>query len=179
MKRMLVISSSLALFVAAAGCSSSSSTPETSAAPTPTTSIDGSAYLLDAEPQGAADIIQIREAAADSDDVVVVGRIGGSHNPWVEGSAAFSIVDRSLKACSDIEGDQCPAPWDYCCESADNLAASTALVKLVDENGQLVKTDARELLNVKELQTVVVRGKAKRDDAGNLTVLASEIYIKE
>jgi hypothetical protein len=36
--------------------------------------------------------------------------------------------------------------------------------------------DARELLGVKELQTVVVKGKAKRDEQGNLTVLASGVY---
>ena len=38
--------------------------------------------------------------------------------------------------------------------------------------------DARELLNVKELTTVVVTGKAQRDDAGNLTILATGVYVK-
>jgi hypothetical protein len=109
--------------------------------------------------------------------VLVVGRIGGSKNPWIEGRAAFSIVDRSLRACSDIEGDNCPFPWDYCCETS-KLPTSTALVKIVDDGGQVVAADARELLKVKELQTVVVRGKAQRDEAGNLTVLASGLYIK-
>jgi hypothetical protein len=52
------------------------------------------------------------------------------------------------------------------------------LVKVVDENGSLVKADARELLHVKELSTVVVKGKALRDDAGNLTILASGVYVK-
>jgi hypothetical protein len=36
---------------------------------------------------------------------------------WIEGRAAFSLVDQSLKACSDVEGDDCPVPWDYCCET--------------------------------------------------------------
>ena len=48
----------------------------------------------------------------------------------------------------------------------------------MDENGELIKADARQLLKVKELQTVVVRGKAKRDDKGNLTVLASGIFVR-
>ena len=38
--------------------------------------------------------------------------------------------------------------------------------------------DARELLHVKELFTVVVQGTTQRDDAGNLTVLASGVYVK-
>ncbi len=53
------------------------------------------------------------------------------------------------------------------------------MVKVVDENGFPVKADARELLKVKELTTIVVKGKAIRDDAGNLTILASGVYVKK
>ena len=119
----------------------------------------------------------MRTTAKDGDSVVIVGRIGGSENPWIAGRVAFSIVDLSLKACSDIPGDQCEIPWDYCCET-HKLPTSLALIKLVDTNGDLVKADARELLKVKELSTVIVNGKAQRDDAGNLTVLASSVYVK-
>ena len=42
-----------------------------------------------------------------------------------------------------------------------------------------MKAGARQLLDVKELSTVVVAGKAQRDDAGNLTVLASGVYVKK
>jgi hypothetical protein len=31
---------------------------------------------------------------------------------------------------------------------------------------------------VKELQTVVVQGKVKRDKAGNVTVLASKLHVR-
>ena len=139
-------------------------------------SVEGSKFLLSSQPQGADDVIAVREAASDGDDVLVVGRIGGSANPWVEGRAAFSIVDNSVKACSDIPGDMCPKPWDYCCETA-KLPASTALIKVVGQDGDLVKTDARQLLGVKELSTVVVKGKAQRDDTGNLIVLATGVYV--
>lgn len=139
--------------------------------------VDGSKFRLESEPDGATDVIKVREAAADGDDIVIVGRIGGSVNPWIEGRAAFSIVDESLRACSDIPGDDCPRPWDYCCET-DKLPSATALVKVVDDNGDLVLADAKELLDVVELSTVVVRGKAKRDEAGNLTVLANGIFVR-
>lgn len=59
------------------------------------------------------------------------------------------------------------------------LSSSTALIKVVDDNGQLVELDARELLKVRELDTVVVSGKAKRDDAGNLTILASRVHVRQ
>lgn len=137
----------------------------------------GHKYSLASEPQDAQDVIQVRENAQNEEAVVVVGRIGGSANPWVEGKAAFSIVDLSLKACSDIEGDTCKMPWDYCCET-DLLPKATVLVKVVDDSGKLVAVDARELLQAKELQTVVVQGTAKRDEAGNLTLVAAGVYLK-
>ena len=71
-------------------------------------------FLLTAEPEGATDVIKVREEAEDQDDVVIVGRIGGSENPWVDGRAAFSIVDSSLKSCLECGSVDCPKPWDYC-----------------------------------------------------------------
>ena len=52
-------------------------------------------------------------------------------------------------------------------------------MKIVDKQGNLVKADARRLLSVKELQTVLVRGKAKRDVGGNLTILANGVYVRK
>ncbi len=155
------------------GCSQESGK---TAAPTP--SAGGLKYILGQEPPKANDVIGARETAKSGEPVVVVGRIGGSANPWIENRAAFSIVDRSLKACSDIPGDACPIPWDYCCET-DKLPTGTALVKVVDGEGNLVKEDARQLLGVKELSTVVVEGKAERDKTGNLTILATHIFVKQ
>ncbi len=51
-----------------------------------------------------------------------------------------------------------------------------ATVKIADEQGKALPVGARELLGVKELDTVVVRGRAKRDEQGNLTVLAEGIF---
>ena len=91
-------------------------TPETSTTspPTSVSPLDGSKYLLGKEPEGAAGVIKVRQASQDGDDVLIVGRIGGGKVPWVEGLAAFSIVDASLKSCADIGSDDCPTPWDYC-----------------------------------------------------------------
>lgn len=175
---MKPITLSLAVLLAAVfatGCSSDSSAPPP--ASSSTTEIDGSEYLLTAEPDNSAGVISVRESASDGDDVVITGRIGGSANPWIDGLAAFSIVDPSLQACSDIPGDACSKPWDYCCET-DKLPGATALVKFVDDDGTPLPVDSRELLSLKELQTVVVQGKARRDDAGNLTVLASHVFVR-
>jgi hypothetical protein len=177
MRKSLVFVACGALTVVALGCARDAS-PPASAASDASSAVDGSKYLLAAAPDAAQEVVQARESAKDDQDVVVIGRIGGSKDPWIAGRAAFSIVDRSLKPCSDTPGDTCPKPWDYCCQT-DKLPTATALVKIVDDRGQLVKAEARELLGVKELSTVVVKGKARRDDAGNLTVLAVGVYVEK
>ncbi len=173
MKRLMLLVTICGLCALPTGCARQ----QTAEVEPPPAQPSGSQYLLTEEPQDAKDVIAVRENAQNDDAVIVVGRIGGSKNPWVEGRTAFSIVDLSLKACSDIEGDKCKMPWDYCCET-DLLPKATVLVKVVDEAGDLLAADSRELLSVKELDTVVINGTAKRDDAGNLTVLASTIYVK-
>ena len=170
MKRWHVVALGLGL-VALAGCGG-----EGTKGPVATTP-DGQAYLLPAEPSDAQDVIPLRQSAEDGATVVVVGRVGGSENPWVAGRAAFWIVDRSLPACSDRPDDNCPKPWDYCCD-VDRLPAARLLVKVVDAAGQLVATDARQLLRLKELETVVVQGTARLDEAGNLTVLAAGLFVR-
>lgn len=169
------------LSLVAAGCGSADRptaplppAAETAAGPSTAAS---SALLLAAAPADSKGVIALRDAAKDGDEIVIEGRIGGDVDPWVKGRAAFQIVDHSLVPCSERAGDDCPTPWDYCCD-ADALPKSKAMVKFVDAEGKTVGTDARELLGVKELQTVVIKGTAKRDDAGNLTVLASGLYVK-
>lgn len=163
-----------------AGCSSQSTSQPTATTDKPSArqpSAEGAKYRLAAEPAGAQEVIAVRSDAADGDKVVVVGRIGGDVNPWVEGRAAFSLVDNSVRACSDIPGDACPTPWDYCCET-DKLKTGRMLVKVVDDAGQLIGADARELLGVGELDTVVIEGKVQKSEDGNAVLLASGVYVK-
>ena len=130
--------------------------------------------MLASQPAGAKGVAEVRQSAKDGDEVVVTGRVGGDAEPFIDGAAAFTIVDPALQPCPADEG--CPTPWDYCCD-VDKTAANKAMVKVVDEQGRTVTTDARKLLNVEPLSEVVVHGRAKRDDAGNLTVLADGVYV--
>jgi hypothetical protein len=156
-----------------AGCGGGESAVELAPGPA---APEESQFLLAAEPAEAQDVRAVRDSADDGQRVVVVGRIGGEASPWVEGLAAFSIVDASLAPCNEIEGDNCPTPWDYCCEA--DLAKARTAVRVVDEEGKIVQTSAKDLLKLQELQTVVVEGTAKRDEAGNVTVLATGVYVR-
>jgi hypothetical protein len=136
----------------------------------------GKKYVLTTEPAGAKMVKEVRKEAKDGDEVVIVGHIGGEKKPWVEGRATFWIVDPSIKPCPSDEG--CPTPWDCCCEPKAELVKAMATIKVVDEQGQTVPVDARQLLGVKESQTIVVHGRAKRDDQGNLVVLADGVFVR-
>jgi hypothetical protein len=140
-------------------------------------SAEGKAFVLDVESAAAKGVKETREVAKDANEVTVIGRIGGDTNPWVDGQAAFLVVDNALKPCNEKDDDACETPWDYCCDT-DALPTHKAMIRFVDAEGKTVATDARKLLGLKELQTVVIRGKAKRDEAGNLTVLADGIHVR-
>ena len=166
----------LVFSLAVVGCGQSETTLESVVS-----NYDASKFVLATEPAGGINVIDARDSSKDKQDVVVIGRIGGGLNPWVEGRAAFQIVDPSLLACSDEKEDgetcSCKTPWDYCCET-DKLPTAMALVQFVEPDGTIVKADAREVFDVKELQTVVVKGTAKRDEAGNLTIMASGMFVR-
>ncbi len=57
-------------------------------------------FLLPAEPEGAQNVVEVRQQAKDGDPVVMVGKIGGHKKPLGDGRASFMIVDLSLR-CDD------------------------------------------------------------------------------
>ena len=132
-------------------------------------------YVVMTEPSGAVPVGIVRQLEESGQTVTLVGIIGGSPQPFIEGLAAFTIVDPSVSSCQPDEG--CPTPWDYCC-TQDQVRQNIATVKVVDDSGRPVAVDARELLGVKELSTVVVQGNTQRDDHGNLTVTANKVFVR-
>jgi hypothetical protein len=168
--KVLRVLALVSMVVGAVGCQSkdTSTAKENTTPPT-------SSFLVSSEPTGAIPVGEAREKTEDGQEVTLVGRIGGSSKPFVDGLAAFTIVDPKVPFCAADEG--CPTPWDYCCQT-DAVKSNIATVKIVGEAGTPISTSARDLLNVKELSTVVVKGKAKRDDQGNLTVSANQVFVR-
>jgi hypothetical protein len=135
--------------------------------------------LLPAEPAGARGVTEVRKSAKNNEEVVLVGRIGGDANPWVEGVAAFLVADASLSPCNEKPGDTCPTPWDYCCD-LERLKDGKVVVTLVDDQRRPLMAEVKTALGLKELQTVVVRGRAECDEAGKLiNVAADGLFVRE
>jgi hypothetical protein len=117
--------------------------------------------------------VDFKEQAKAGETVSVIGRVGGGVKPWIEGRAAFLLVDTGAPIPN--HGSTCGPECQHC---AQELAFATMVVKFVDENGKTLPVDSRQLLGVKEEETVVVQGVASRDDQGNVALMASGIFIK-
>jgi hypothetical protein len=65
---------------------------------------------------------------------------------------------------------------DDCC--AVERSASTTLVKIVDERGQVLTVDTRQLLGVAANDMVVIRGRVSKDESGNFVVLADGVHVR-
>ena len=121
-----------------------------------------------------------KSAAAIGDEVIFEGRIGGSVDPFVADRAMFLIADSSLLICSEIHGDTCKTPWDYCCEPRDSLLANTATVQVVGDDGKPIKVSLRGEHGLVETATVVVKGiVSAKDEAGTFVVDATSLYVRE
>lgn len=132
-----------------------------------------SELVLNAEPGGAMDVLDVRENAKDGQAVVMLGRVGGGIRPWIEGRAAFLLTDERVQGCED---GQC---GEECAQCAKELAEASTMVKFLDANQKVMAVDSRELLGLKERQIVVVRGTANRDANGNLSIVATGIYVRK
>ncbi|QDV73743.1 hypothetical protein [Botrimarina mediterranea] len=167
--------------VTAVGCGtaadSGKSIPTTTRVSNAAASIDASHYKLAEEPEGAVGVIAARESAEDGAPLVLVGRIGGAANPWIDGRAAFTLLDPSMSVVANgQDSGETELCLDDCC--AVDRQNCTTLVKVVDGQGKLVAVDSRELLGVKESDMVVVKGTAQKDKSGNFVMLASGVYIR-
>jgi len=150
-----------------AGCADDKATPEDNNAGQG----DGS-YWLDQDP-GAGQGVRDSRGNAPIEEAIVTGRV----SDLVKGVQAFKITDQSLTYCGqDAPEDGCKTPWDYCCLAADEVRANTILVELQDDQGAPLSGTVADL---KPLDILSVRGQLKKDDHGNVTLVADALFRKE
>ena len=174
---------SLAAMVALAGCASNGDNTEANADSANTEAVADAPpspelqpLVVKADPPAnQVGVSMARNSAADGQEVVVEGRL----KDFVNGKAAFTMVDGSIPSClEDGMAESCPTPWDYCCVAPQKLAANSATVKLIGTDGETLAGNLKGVNSIDNLSTVVVTGKAEKDDAGNLTIAATKVYLK-
>lgn len=166
-----------AALLALAACSKSE--------PTETTSTNGAAdaalpaaLFAGAAPTDARPLIEVKADAAVGDEIVFEARVGGRAKPFVENRAVFFVTDASLLDCSQIHGDSCRTPWDYCCEPPENLRAHMATVQVVDASGAPLKVAIEGAHAIEPLRTVVVTGLVTEAGDGAFVVDARTIHVR-
>ncbi len=129
------------------------------------------------------------EHAHQAHEVVMLGNIGGLANPWAEShrdypfkktEAIFFLADPEAFIENEEAGHK-HAPGEecaFCAAHAADKADLLAIVRFVDEKGEVLQTDARELFDVKEHDMVVVSGEARITDGGILVVDARGLYVR-
>ena len=90
-----------------------------------------------------------RELPAGS-AVTVTGRVGGRMEPVSAEAGMFVIMDTAVPSCADLHGDQCPTPWDYCCEPPESMRSAMATVD--------ASAAGIDFASLSPLATVVIRG---------------------
>jgi hypothetical protein len=138
----------------------------------PKASVASAAQFKLADEPGGDDEYGVYDARAEApiESAVVVGRVA----EMTKGFAAFRLVDAALDYCGQKRKDECPTPWDYCCEAPAKLKAATISVQLVDANGKVAKLDWGDDLRPCDL--VALEGKVTKDEHGNVTVVATKYF---
>jgi hypothetical protein len=144
-------------------------------------------YLLAEEPPGARGVLETKTALEESEDpaqpvdLVLVGRVGGVAGfIWEPDRAAFTVLDSTVADSGHADGpvghdaDNCP----FCRANKKKALAATAMVRLVDERGEVPAVNAQTLLGLAEGQTVVVRGQGYIGGLGNLVVDANSLFVR-
>ena len=137
----------------AIGCSTEQSSTTSNGPP-----FDGEKYILKAEPANARTPTEIKESVVEPTMVALAGRIdAGDFDAFQEGMASFIISQ--LPDDSHAEGDpdhadNCP----FCKRKLKN--APKAIVRILDDSGEVKPVDARDLLGLSKGDVVVVHGLA-------------------
>ncbi len=141
-------------------------------------------FFVEKLPENAKDVSEARKAGGGStlkvgDEVVLRGRIGGSKEPFVTGRAVLTLMGRGIKACNENPDDKCSKPWDYCCETKEDILANSVTVQVVDAKGQILRTDMKGRRGLKELTEVIVVGKVASADGKALVVNAIAVHMPQ
>ncbi|RBP47761.1 hypothetical protein DES53_101560 [Roseimicrobium gellanilyticum] len=140
-----------------------------------------SSLLADKAPAEAVSVKKARESAKPGEAIVLRGKVGGRKIALVPKAAIAVLADeKSITSCNDMPGDSCAFPWDYCCETPEKIAASTATIQVRDEKGKVVKAPLRGLGDLKELSVVVISGTVDTASTkDNLIVNATSIFVEK
>jgi hypothetical protein len=133
--------------------------------------------LLSEAPTPAIPVGQARKEALPGQEVTVIGQVGGVRDPIAENYASFVMADEAIYFCDEMEDEGCTTPWDACCEDPEKLAANRASVVFLDDQGQPLSLNLKEVANLSGLNLVTIKGVvAPESTSENMIIHASGLY---
>ncbi len=134
-------------------------------------------YAPAAEPSEKTQWVEdARKTAKTGAPITIRGTIGGGVEPFVTERAVFTIIGKGLKSCADMDKDHCKTPWDYCCETKEDIAAHAATIQVVDPAGQVLRVGVKHG-DVKELADIIVEGTVATANDKTLIVNATKMWV--
>lgn len=122
---------------------------------------------------------QLKAEAKEGEEVIMRVVVGGEASVFVPGRAIMKVVDTEMENLCLNPDDSCNTPWDYCCAVAEDLQKHRATVRVVDAQGNTLRTDLKGAGQIEELKTLVVKGVvAQGSGKDNLVVDARGIYVE-
>ncbi|MGJ8677131.1 MAG: hypothetical protein ACSHX0_06420 [Akkermansiaceae bacterium] len=137
--------------------------------------------LVSTMPESAESISQIRQSVEVGKDVTLSGKVMGSMEPFIEDRAMVLLGDPAIITSCDLRpGDNCPTPWDVCCDDHDAITASIATIQVLGEDGKPLKQGLKGVNGIKELSNLVVTGTiAEGSNSDNLLINAKSIFVQK
>jgi len=129
--------------------------------------------ILDQEPSETTTIAAATESiATDSSVTIVADVVGDDAKAFVKGQAAFIVTEVGEgEKCTDVD---CPF-----CDDCKGNKSRNATVQFVDESGNPIAIDTRDLLGINAGDTVVIQGKGEiLEGLDMLQITASNIFIR-
>jgi hypothetical protein len=179
MKTKTILSIALAAFAMTA-CKESATTTSSSVetiAPDPALE----KFFTDEAIADAKQITAARSTAKPGDEITLTGLVMGRTKVFVDGRASFVLGDRTtLTPCNAMEDDNCPTPWDACCDSKEALLNGIVSIQIVGEDGRVLSGNLKGTKGLKELSAVTVTGTvAEQSTPDALIVNATKIHVGE
>lgn len=154
------------------GCDSSDSSLTDSAATRAT-----NAYVIADQPEDAVSLTQAAESlGGETKSMTLIGKIdAGDFSAFETDTATFMLSELP----SDGHGTDDPDHADNCPFCKRRLAnAPKAIVQIVDDRGNVIATDARELIGVDQGNRVIAVGEASFDESVNaITVKCRRVFV--
>ena len=79
-----------------------------------------------------------------------------------------------METCDEKDDDNCPTPWDVCCEDRNKIKSSTMSVQVLDANGSIIKGTLDGVSGIKSGKSVKVKGTLDRTSTHDFIILNAQ-----